>query len=113
MSTAHFNNFNTLQYAEALKSAGVPDAPAKAQAQALDRALWEAGFATYEGIKDFRAYLAETATKADIAELTMATEADIAGLRAEIQAMLNRHLQFMLGVMVALTAIYAAIVKRL
>ena len=54
MSTARLNNFNTLQYAEALKSAGVPDARAKAQAQALDRALWEAGFATYEGIKDFR-----------------------------------------------------------
>ena len=111
MSTTRLNNI--LQYAEVLKSAGVPDAQAKAQAQAVDRALWEGGFAAYEGIKDFRAYLAETATKADIAELTVAAKADVAGRRAEIQAMLNRHVQFMLGVMVALTAIYAAIVKPL
>ena len=83
MSTARLNNFSTLQYAEALKSAGVPDARAKAQAQALDRALWEAGFATYEGIKDFR----RTSRKPPP--------------------------QFMLGVMVAFTAIYAAIVKLL
>ena len=43
----------------------------------------------------------------------MAAKADIVGRRAEIQAMLNRDLQFMLDVMVALTAIYAAIVKLL
>ena len=43
----------------------------------------------------------------------LATKADLAQLEARIQAMLNRQLQIMLGVMVALTAIYAAIVKLL
>jgi len=91
--------FDTLRYAAALKAAGVPDAHAKAQAEALADALRQA--------------TQELATKADIAELRMATKLDIAELEARIQAMLNRQLQIRLGVMVALTAIYAAIVKLL
>lgn len=91
--------FDTLKYAAALKAAGVPDDHAKAQAEALADALRQAS--------------QDLATKADIAELRMAMKLDIAELEARIQAMLNRQLQVMLGVMVALTAIYAAIVKLL
>jgi hypothetical protein len=47
----------------------------------------------------------------------LATKADLAELKAEIQAMLNRQLQVMVGLtvgsMVALTGIFAAIVKLL
>jgi hypothetical protein len=39
--------------------------------------------------------------------------AEINGLRAEIQIMLNRQLQIMMGTMVAMTGIFAAIVKLL
>jgi len=53
-----------------------------------------------------RQWVLRLCTKADL-------KAEIAELKAEIQAMLNRQLQTMLGVMVALTAIYAAIVKLL
>jgi hypothetical protein len=90
--------FDTLRYAAALKAAGVPDAHAQAQAEALADALRQAS--------------QDLATKADIAELRMAMKIDIAELDARIQAMLNQ-LQVMIGVMVALTAIYAAIVKLL
>ncbi|MGQ0593312.1 MAG: hypothetical protein ACT4QB_11890 [Gammaproteobacteria bacterium] len=38
---------------------------------------------------------------------------EINGLRAEIQAMLNRQLQIMMGLMIAMTGIFAAIVKLL
>jgi hypothetical protein len=41
----------------------------------------------------------------------LATKADLAEFKAEIQAMLNRQLQVMMGMMVALTGIFAAIVK--
>jgi hypothetical protein len=41
----------------------------------------------------------------------LATKADLAELKAEIQAMLNRQLQVMAGLMVAMTGIFAAIVK--
>ena len=59
--------FDTLRYAAALKSAGVPDAHAKAEAEALADALRQAS--------------QDLATKADIAELRMATKLDIAGVR--------------------------------
>ena len=51
--------FDTLKYAEALKTAGVPDAQAKAQAEALADALRPSG-------QDL-----PTATDADIAEFRM------------------------------------------
>lgn len=91
--------FDTLNYAEALKAAGVPEAQAKAQAQALAEVLQQGG--------------QDLATKADIAELGAATKLDIADLKAEIQGMLNRQLQVMLAVMVALTGIFGLIVKVL
>ncbi|MGH8566145.1 MAG: hypothetical protein ACREXW_19505 [Gammaproteobacteria bacterium] len=37
--------------------------------------------------------------------------AELNGLRAEIQAMLNRQFQIMIGLMIAMTGIFAAIVK--
>jgi hypothetical protein len=76
--------FDTLKYAEALKTAGVPDAQARAQAEALAEALRQGG-------RD------------------LATKADILGLEARIQAMLNRHLLAIIGAMVGLTAIFSAV----
>ena len=62
--------FDTLKYAEALKSAGVPDVQAKAQAEALADALRQGG--------------QDLATKADIAELKAELKADIAKLQIDI-----------------------------
>ena len=41
----------------------------------------------------------------------LATKADLAGLGADLQGMLNKHLQIIIGLMIALTGIFAAIVK--
>lgn len=43
----------------------------------------------------------------------LATKADLAAIEARIQAMLNRHLLAVIGAMVGLTAIFAAVVKLL
>lgn len=87
--------FDTLKYAGALKTAGVPDAQAEAQAKALADALTQGG--------------QHLATKGDIAELRMAAKTDLAELKGEIQAMLNRHLLAIMGAMVGLTAIFSAV----
>ena len=62
--------FDTLKYAEALKSAGVPDVQAKAQAEALADALRQGG--------------QDLPTKADIAELKAELKAGIAKLQIDI-----------------------------
>lgn len=90
--------FDTLKYAKRLREGGFTeqqaDTLAVAQVELVGQGL---------------------ATKADIAELRMATRADIAELKAEIQAMINRLLLSLIGIivgsMVGLTAIFAAIVK--
>ena len=84
--------FDTLKYAEALKTAGVPEAQAKAQAEALADALRQGGM--------------DLATKADIAELKMATKADIAELKAEL-------IKWNVGTLIAMTGLFTAIVKLL
>ena len=73
-----------IELLDALKKAGVDDETARAVAKAV------------LGIE---------------AKEQLATKADLAELKAEIQAMLNRQLQVMMGMMVALTGIFAAIVK--
>jgi hypothetical protein len=73
-----------IELLDALKKAGVDDETARAVAKAL------------LGIE---------------AKEQLATKADLAELKVEIQAMLNRQLQVMMGMMVALTGIFAAIVK--
>jgi hypothetical protein len=73
-----------IELLDALKKAGVDDETARAAAKAV------------LGIE---------------AKEQLTTKADLAELKAEIQAMLNRQLQVMMGMMVALTGIFAAIVK--
>jgi hypothetical protein len=73
-----------IELLDALKKAGVDDEIARAAAKAV------------LGIE---------------AKEQLATKADLAELKAEIQAMLNRQLQVMMGMMIALTGIFAAIVK--
>ena len=80
--------FDTLKYAEALKTAGVPEVQAKAQAEALADVLRQGG--------------QNLVTKADL-------KAELAELKGEIQAMLNRHLLSIIGAMVGLTAIFSAV----
>lgn len=41
----------------------------------------------------------------------LATKADLAELKAEVQAMLNRQLQIMVALTITLTGVFAAIVK--
>jgi hypothetical protein len=66
--------FDTLKYAEALKTAGVPEA--QAEAEALTEALRQGG--------------QELATKAEIAELRMATRAELTELKNRAE---GRHRQ--------------------
>ncbi len=73
-----------IELLDALKKAGVDDETARAAAKAV------------LGIE---------------AKEQLATKADLAELKAEIQAMLNRQLRVMMGMMIALTGIFAAIVK--
>ena len=73
-----------IELLDALKKAGVDDETARAAAKAV------------LGIE---------------AKEQLATKADLAELKAEIQAMLNRQLQVMMGMMIALTGIFAVIVK--
>jgi hypothetical protein len=80
---------------EALRKAGVEEDLARAAARAVIGAEEKE----------------KLATKADLENLRLTIKADIAGLKAEIQAMLNRQLQVMAGLMVAMTGIFAAIVK--
>lgn len=91
--------FDSLKYAKRLKEAGFTESQAEAQAEALADALRQGG--------------RDLATKADIAALRL----DLAELKAEIQAMINRLLLSLIGIivgsMVAMTGIFAAIVKWL
>ena len=73
---------------EALKKAGVEEDLARSAAKAVIGAEEKEQLVT----KDF-------------------LRAELAELKAEIQAMLNRQLQVMVGMMVAMTGIFAAIVK--
>lgn len=63
------------------------------------------------GVDDETARAAAKAVLGIEAKEQLATKADLAELKAEIQAMLNRQLQVMMGMMIALTGIFAAIVK--
>jgi hypothetical protein len=84
---------------EALKKAGIEEDLARTAARAVIGAEEKE----------------KLATKADLAELKAELRREMAELKAEIQAMLNRQLQVMVGLtigsMVAMTGIFAAIVK--
>jgi hypothetical protein len=84
-----------IELLDALKKAGVDEETARAAAKAV------------LGIEERE----KLATKADLEQLRLTVKADIAELKAEIQAMLNRQLQVMMGMMIAMTGIFAAIVK--
>jgi len=90
--------FDTLKYAEALKTAGVPDAQAKAQAEALADALRQGG-------QDLATKADVAELKADIAELRITT-ADIAELKADL-------IKWNVGALIAMTGLFTAIVKLL
>ena len=70
------NGLNTLEYAERLMRAGVPDEQAKAQAMVLYEII-NSTLATKRDIEELR-----SATKRDIEELRSATKRDIEELRS-------------------------------
>ena len=80
--------FDTLKYAEALKTAGVPDAQARAQAEALAEALRQGG----QGL---------------------ATKADIESLRREMAELKADLIKWNVGAIIAMTGLFTAIVKLL
>jgi hypothetical protein len=80
---------------EALKKAGVEEDLARAAARAVI------------GAEEKEKLVTKADLRAELAELKV----DIAELKAEVQAMLNRQLQVMMGLMVAMTGVFAAIVK--
>jgi hypothetical protein len=82
MATMSTITFDTLKFAERLRVAGVPEAQAKAEAEAIRDVLSEA----LEGQLATKADIArlEFATKTDIARLESATKADIAEVKAEL-----------------------------
>jgi len=85
--------FDTLKYAERLKSAGVSDAQAKAEAEALRDVLSEALDTTL-------------ATKADIRDVradVQAVEAKLDRMDAKFEAKFDK-LSWMLGILIALAA---------
>lgn len=84
--------FDTLKYAEALKAAGVPDAQAKAQAQALAEALRQGG----QGL----------ATMSALAALGLDLRREIAELKADL-------IKWNVGAIIAMTGLFTAIVKLL
>lgn len=76
--------FDTLRYVEKLKSVGMPEAHAKASAEALSTALDQSISNNIASQDDFRAL------KADINELRVATKADINELRVATNAGHNK-----------------------
>ena len=76
--------FDTLRFAERLKAAGVPEAQAKAEAEALRDVLSEALDTTL-------------ATRADIISVKSELKADIVALDAKVD-----KLSWMLGILIAL-----------
>jgi hypothetical protein len=84
---------------EALKKAGVEEDLARAAARAVI------------GAEEKEKLVTKADLRAELAELKAELKVDIAELKAEVQAMLNRQLQVMMGLMVAMTGVFAAIVK--
>ncbi len=85
--------FDTLKYAERLKSAGVSDAQARAEAEALRDVL--------SGALD-----TQLATKADIRDVradVKAVEAKLERVEAKLDAKFDK-LSWMLGILIALAA---------
>lgn len=90
--------FDTLKLARKLEAAGFP------QRQAAD---------TAEALADSLGEVSDLATKADLAELRAGLQADMAELRAEIRAELNTHLRWLIGTMIGVAALAVAASKLL
>lgn len=82
---------------DALRNAGVADDMARAAAKAVI------------GVED-RALLA---TKADLSEMKLATKADLSDMKAALSDMKAELIKWNAGLLVAMTAIFAGIVKLL
>ena len=95
--------FDTLGYFEKLKAAGVPEAQAKAITDAQ-----------VEVLKDFVS-ARELATKADIQGLrdSIATKAEIMATKAELAAVENRLLRWMVGGFITQSAFIVAVLALL
>jgi hypothetical protein len=93
---------------DALRKAGVDDDLARAAAKAVIGGEARDQLATKADVAELKADVAELrlATKADVTELRLATKADLAELEARV-------IKWNVGTLVAMTGIFAAIVKLL
>jgi hypothetical protein len=103
--------FDTLRYVEKLRSAGMPEAQAKASAEALSTALDQSisnSIATQEDFRGLKADINElrVATKAEINELRVATNAGHNKLQSSVDLLRSdfksdiKVMQWMLGTIV-------------
>lgn len=98
---------DTLKFSKRLQAAGMAPTQAEAIAEAVADGVSE-GLATKRDIADLRA-----ATKQDIADLRIATKQDIADLRVAMAELKADLLRWTIGTMIAMTAVFAALVKLL
>lgn len=101
--------FDTLRYADRLRSAGMPEPQAKAAVEALSEALSQA------------IPLHELATKADLDAARQSLKSEIVALKSEIVALLKAEIEaskadiirWLAGLMIAQAAVITALVKLL
>lgn len=92
--------FDKLAYIDRLRKGGLDEALARTHAEAMHEALRES-VATKSDLAELR-----NATKSDLAELRLAIKADLHAMRADI-------IQWTVGAMIAMTAVFGVIVKLL
>ena len=93
---------DTLKFSKRLEAAGMAQAEAEAIAEAIAEGMTE-GLATKQDIAELRVTMA---TQQDINELHAAVKIDLAELRTDI-------LRWSVGTIIAMTAVFAAVVKLL
>ena len=100
---------------DALRAAGVSDEKARAAASAVVGTDTQNGFATKADLASVRGEIA--GVRGEIAELLAAVRGEIVELRATTRADLaelqSRLIQWNVGTIIAMTAVFAAIVKLL
>jgi hypothetical protein len=88
--------FDKLAYVDRLTKAGIDESQARAFSDALEEALRES-----------------VATKTDIIQLQHAIAEDIADVRLDMSKLEARLIRWNVGTIIAMTAVFAAIVKLL
>ena len=99
--------FDTLDYYEKLKAAGVPDNQAKVQVEIMNAQLDKVNAVILKYDSDARKDLA---TKGDVADAKAELRKEIESLRGEVKDVKFDILKWMLGLFVAQSALIVALV---